>query len=301
MNCYKLETGVTRVYRITTKEAFEESIKGDSKYLYKGQDGYLRGLGICPLCDNPVRIIGLYKRLDSKKPHAIHCKDNNDLKLVSFDKEKYLHCPYSNPNAKQQFDKAKDKYPITLFEKELCKAVRDNFDKIIFFIAIKTDVYISKSFAKILLEAFYHGFGFRLPLTNFCNLPWVLLDSVGRFNLIGRAVKKDSSLWNYLNMRKDIKLTPFDYDSRYEKIESISNKFVFLEMCFYAHSQHVNENDEIIEKIKCGLVDSKDIKKDWVYNKVYKINSFDFQNFCVETNYKNQDLLNIARNVMLDL
>ena len=36
MNCYKLETGVSKVYKIITREDFEENIKGNKKYLCKG-------------------------------------------------------------------------------------------------------------------------------------------------------------------------------------------------------------------------------------------------------------------------
>ena len=295
MNCYKLETGVSKVYKITTREDFEENIKGNKKYLCKGTDGYFRGLGICPLCDNPVRILSLYKKLENKRPYALHCKDGNDEKLVSFNHEKYIHCPYSNPSARQHFDKSIEKYPMTEFEKELCAAVKNNFDKIVRFILDKTDIYISKAFAKNLLEQFYLNFGFRNSETNFSNIPWIMLYCIGRFNLVGRGVKSGSSLWNYLRKRNDIKLSPFEYNHEYDRIESSTGKFIILEGCFYAHTQRIDGDDEVIEKIRFGVADSKDINKDWAYKRIYSIDITEFQNFCKEINYRNQELLDLAK------
>ena len=54
---------------------------------------------VCPACDNPIQIIGLFKREEEvkRKPYGRHT--TIDLPgLTVYSEEDYLNCPYHNPN-----------------------------------------------------------------------------------------------------------------------------------------------------------------------------------------------------------
>lgn len=297
MNCYKLETGLSKeVYKITNKEDFEENIREKEKYIYKNNDGEKYGLAVCPRCDNPVIILGLYKKLKRQKPYAKH--HNRSTEIAVIDKNAYLHCPYSDPNFNsRKYDKSKI-LPLTNFERKLYCCLRDYFDMAIHLLNEELDFYISESFAKQLLEEFVNSYAYRNEMANIHNLPYLLLDNMGNVNLICRLIKKNTELWKYLDSRDDVILEP--YNKKYDKLLSKSG-FVFLQFHFYSHSISQNAGYDATEKIKFGIIDSPDVEKKRVYTKPYEINEWSFPNLCKQTEYRDQKLLDLARDIMPEI
>lgn len=62
MRRFKLRTGRNPVYDLT-RENYRELTKKKSIYTGYGQDGRIRNFAVCPVCDNPIQIIGLYKQV----------------------------------------------------------------------------------------------------------------------------------------------------------------------------------------------------------------------------------------------
>lgn len=299
MKSYKLKTGISETYRITTREDFEIQTKNTDKYVYIGTDGVKRGLAVCPSCDNPVRILGLFKPLSDKQPYAQH--HNKSTQIAIFNSENYIHCPYSNPNAKQKFDISSKQNVPSDFEKELYYEMRDYFDKVIYLLNKKLDIYISYDFAQRLLMSFINCYGYCDCMATHYNLPWILMDSIQSFNLIGRGVKKQSKLWTFLSKRKDIELIPSVKKSDYDIVKTRTQNFVILKGCFFAHTRRIDENDNIDEKITFGVVDSEEVPANWIFKHKYSIDEFYFLNPCKSTDYRNQKLLDFAKELMPDL
>lgn len=296
MKFYKLKTGISEVYKITTREDFEEKIREKGKYTYKNSDGENYGLAVCPRCDNPIRILGLYKKLNGIKPYAKH--HNKSTAIAVINKSAYLHCPYANPTSKKGFDKSKI-LPLTDFEKQLYYTMRDYFDKAIYMLNKNLDFYISDKFAKKLLEGFTKNCTYRNELANNSNLPFMLLDNFDNFTMVYRLVKKESELWKVLNKRKDINF--IQKDEIYDKIVPNTGCFVFLEGHFYAHTVTSNDDGDVSEKIKFGVIDSPDIDKERFFQRKYEIKENEFQNLCKNESYRNNNLLEMAKNIMPDL
>ena len=299
MKSYKLKTGNSETYKITTKEDFELQTKNSDKYVYIGTDGIKRGLAVCPSCDNPVRILGLYKPLSDRQPYAQH--HNKSTQIAVFSSENYKHCPYSNPNAKQKFDISSIKKAPSDFEKSLYYEMRDYFDKVIYLLNKKLDIYISYDFAQRLLTTFVNCYGYCDSMATHYNLPWILMDSIQSFNLIGRCVKRNSKLWTFLSKRKDIKLIPNKKRTEYEYIQSSINNYVFLKGSFFAHTRRIDENDNLDEIITFGVVDSEDVPANWIFKQKYPIDEFYFSNLCKNTDSRNQNLLDLAKELMNDI
>ena len=127
MDTFKTRPGSSEELLITeenftnkTKKQFPYVMKENGKNVYKA---------ICPACDNPIRIVGLYKREEDvkRKPYGRHTP--SDLPgLTVYNEEDYLNCPYHNPN--QSNDGAKrrpgDKKSSWIYD-----LMKEHFDLII--------------------------------------------------------------------------------------------------------------------------------------------------------------------------
>ena len=72
MRKFKLRTGVSNPYEINA-ENFEKLTLKQEPYHKVGKDGVPRDFGVCPACDNPIQLIGLYKKLENTdRPYGKH-------------------------------------------------------------------------------------------------------------------------------------------------------------------------------------------------------------------------------------
>ena len=115
MHRFKLKQGNEKSYEIT-KENFEQMTGRRKPYVETGADGITRYFGICPACDNPIQLIGLYKELkNTDNPYGKHYK--KDAAIAIHNEQAYQFCPYSSHiynNAEQQL-----KNELTEFERNI--------------------------------------------------------------------------------------------------------------------------------------------------------------------------------------
>ena len=70
MKNFKLKKGISTVYPITNEKDFYDLTGGRRPYMETGKDGKKRAFGICPGCDNPIQIVGLYNPVkNTDKPY----------------------------------------------------------------------------------------------------------------------------------------------------------------------------------------------------------------------------------------
>ena len=59
---------------------------------------------VCPLCDNPIQIVGLFRRQEesrARRPYGRHHRGDVPG-LCRYDEDAYLHCPYADPNGRRR-------------------------------------------------------------------------------------------------------------------------------------------------------------------------------------------------------
>lgn len=298
MKNYKLAVGNYKLYKITDREDFELKTKNSDNYFYIGVDGIKRGLAVCPSCDNPIRILGLYKPLKNKEPYAEH--HNKSTILAKFDSDNYKHCPFSFPNSNRKFDISSKKNCPSPLEKELYYTMRNNFDKAIYLLNRELDFYISFDFAAKLLSNFVKNKAYYDYKATYHNLPWILIDNINAFSLIGRLIKRNSDLWTFLTKRNDVKLVDCDKNG-YDIIQPVGDSFVTLKACFMAIKRKIDNSDNLDEKITFGITDSEKVPANWIYKKKYKIDEFYFHNLCKQTENRNQKFLELSKQIMPEI
>ena len=157
MDTFKTKPGIPEEILITeenfaneTGRQFPYVMKKNEKITYKA---------VCPACDNPIQIIGLFKREKEvkRKPYGRHT--TVDLPgLTVYSEEKYLNCPYHNPNphnsdAKRKPGNKKSQYFYNL--------MKEHFDLIVLILEKKLQIYVSYHFAETLLRSWRDNEGWR--------------------------------------------------------------------------------------------------------------------------------------------
>ncbi len=170
--------------RISKNKDFVQVIKGETKHL-----------AICPRCDNPVAILGIYKRIDTS-PHARHIKGVNIKGVSEYNEYKYLCCPYHKKKAdyiKEYVDETEEPE-----RKRLYQIAKDNFDKAIYLIGKTLGLYVSEHLA----EDLAHNYA-RLRVYNYIdatiyNIPWYMIYGYQGISLYHMLIRKNGVLYKRL-------------------------------------------------------------------------------------------------------
>ena len=79
------------------KTKYEERVGNNPGYVQKVR-GETKHLALCPRCNNPVAILGIYKKINVA-PHARHAKEVNIPNVAQYDEYTFQNCPYYNKRA----------------------------------------------------------------------------------------------------------------------------------------------------------------------------------------------------------
>lgn len=239
--------------RFKTKVRKDESIPisednftkatGRRKPYYReiGKEKRVQCYAVCPLCDNPIQIIGLYQQQEfSKKPYGRHHGRTIDG-LAVYDEEAYSDCPYSNPDMTNRPRLKRSETNATSIA--LYQYLMKNFDNIIGVLEHSIGIHISKEFAYNLLRLYTTDTGWRYYDSSYQNLPYMLMFARPADKLFGRFIYKDSPIAAALEKYcDDITLQP---KGKYLKMENKDNRFVELTFFLTVHKfEMTGENME---------------------------------------------------------
>lgn len=193
------------------KRKYEERVGNNPGYR-QIVHGEMKHLAVCPRCNNPVAILGVYKKIDVS-PHARHAKNVNIPNIAQYDEYQFLHCPYHRKKA----DYIKEYVPETEEpqRKELYQIAKEHFDKAIYLLQKETGIYITHAMAEALAENYAMVRAYNYIDATIYNIPWYLLYSFRGFPLYHMVVKKDTTLYKCLLKNgfalKESKIKGHDY------------------------------------------------------------------------------------------
>ena len=115
-----------------------------------------RQYSICPVCNNPVRLVGIYKAT-IPKPYGAHAGETVEG-LPIHNLQKYEYCTLSRKgkrvNDTERFDKP------DASQKELCHILCNNFHKVVYVIEKVLGIQGSTAFWRTRLEQFMASKGY---------------------------------------------------------------------------------------------------------------------------------------------
>lgn len=290
MDCFKCHTGIDRIYPINI-ETVERVLGKDEPYYQKG-NGTGRYYAICPVCDNPIQIIGIFKRSAEagKKPYGKH-HGTSIPRLADYDEDAYLGCPYHNPHhsslaRRPQNDRLSEKF-LTL--------LRDQFDRIIYILEKDTEIHISEHTARSMLRAYINDRGWLYYHASLNNLPWKFGHVEKALPLFGRHIKAGGVLAAALERScPEVELSPVG-TGNWVKVGGRDKQYVDLLYYLCKHSVKV-EGNTLVESITLRLYRSKD-PSTAVFEKVIPIRVDFFMNLISmpdEQSHRNERWLRIA-------
>ena len=162
---------------------------------------YVQGdsyFAICPECDNPIQIIGLFGTEKDIDLYAKHVTDFQGKlsKIATYNDIRKQICKY--------YTGRRCKDPFEIIERDeidtfFCKTMRDEFDKVVYHWEILTGIKLGKATAKKWLERWIRK---RLYFLDFCTSSTLSISlhcAVEPENLIKRWVRVGSDIEQYLS------------------------------------------------------------------------------------------------------
>ncbi len=177
------------------KTKYEERIGNNENYI-QVVHGEKKHLALCPRCNNPVVILGVYKRIDVT-PHARHAKGVNIPGIAQYDEYKFLNCPYHKKRAnyiKEYVPEVEEPQ-----RRELFRIAREHYDKAIYILQKDTGIFITQEMADTLAENYVIMRAYNYIDATIYNIPWYLLYSFNGFPLYHMIIKKNTTLYKHLN------------------------------------------------------------------------------------------------------
>ena len=176
------------------KTKYEERVGNNPGYI-QVVSGETKHLALCPRCNNPVAILGIYKKIDVA-PHARHAKGINIPNVVQYDEYKFQHCPYH----KKRANYIKEYVPETEEpqRQELYKIAKEHYDKAIYLLQEEIGIYITLTMAETLAENYVIMRAYNYIDATIYNIPWYLIYSFTGFPLYHMIIRKNTTLYRHL-------------------------------------------------------------------------------------------------------
>lgn len=160
MRYYKLNQGIHEIFEIE-KESFELNTMMKKPYYQENKHNEMQQYAVCPACDNPIEIIGLYKKIkNTNKPYGKHYPKSIDG-IAVYNKQAYEFCPYSSQ--KNQITKEHRKELLTDFEKNIYNLMKENFDIVVYVLSKAIDIKITRALAEEMLKTYIASKSWQYP------------------------------------------------------------------------------------------------------------------------------------------
>lgn len=190
MNVYKLCIEHTAAKSIT-KEAFEEETRCREPWYQDGSNNRRSQFAICPACDNPIQLIGLYELpANVGKPYGKHTVSGIQG-LASSNPEAREHCPYFKP---RQHDKTARKQRFDGTPQKILTLLIEQFDRVAYIIEKQTKVVFSSNALKGMLERYKGERGYMYTGATLRNVPWIFAYMSDATDLFAQKIVDNAKL-----------------------------------------------------------------------------------------------------------
>ena len=243
----KFTTNYEPVLSLADKEfktKYEERVGNNPGYI-QVVSGETKRIALCPRCNNPVAILGIYKKIDVA-PHARHAKGINIPNVVQYDEYKFQNCPYH----KKRANYIKEYVPETEEpqRQELFKIAKEHYDKAIYLLQEETGIYITLKMAETLAENYVIMRAYNYIDATIYNIPWYLIYSFTGFPLYHMIIRKNTTVYRHL-----IQLGLILKDSKIKGYVYVENNEGYL-LTATNYRYVVDEDDNINEWLDFSII-----------------------------------------------
>lgn len=272
MHVYKLQAG-----KIEEKDIERTAFERDTRKLepwYQVSGNKQREYAVCPACDNPIQIVGLYEELPhTDRPYGRH-SENEVSGFGYFDKKNFDWCPYIRKNKSKGSGEKRGDNRIS---HQILGIVLTQFDRVIYIIRKETGIWISPKIAVTMLENWIEAEGYRFHDATLRNIPWMFAYRSKGLSIFGQKISKGQDELRQ-SITERIPHARFDEKGRIAK----GDQFYQVTWCFVDY-RFKTEDDSLIEMIEFEVCDGD---RKVVFAKTI---TFDPRYFANLINYSNPD------------
>jgi len=299
MDFFKVNPGLSRIWPIL-RTSYETATGQNKKYKRKSRSG-LSYFAVCPICDNPIQLIGLYRDTaeSGRKPYGKHCR-HTVPDLAEYDEDAYLDCPYSDPNRTPPTSRCKLESRIS---KQILQLLHDQFDRVMYILSKDTGIYFSQAMAEKMLQSYISREGWSFRDAASYNLPWTFVEGQAALPLFGQRIRKGCALYDAI--AANCPTVCFDESTGGDSVRIQRNpgQYVDLNFTFVSHIHTVQE-DHLNESIDLWVHSGEPPDLKTVYRAPLQIQTDYFLNLIAlsdERSHRNQRLLEIAHELLKDM
>lgn len=235
-----------------------EKITGKRRPWYPTPDE-LNPYALCPWCDNPIQIVGLYKvPKNTDNPYGRHT--GKDIPSVARHSQmKYEYCPFASHS--RAFGDPEERTDETEWSQEIKGLFIEECDAAVWVLQTSLGIKLTDKRVREIVKAFADNRGWLYPGITKQNLPYILGYLFARINLFGQGIKIESELDQVLrtelpNIRREVRSGYAYY------LSDKGGRFYSIRLSMLAHKRNVinHEIDERFELI-LGIQESGDLEE----------------------------------------
>lgn len=297
---------------VLTKENFKKLTQERKPYVQIFPGKEKNGFALCPCCNNPIRIVGLYRPI--KNDIAAYAKHyEGDVPGVGkYNRYLYINCKYAI-NMRNVCPKEERNPELTQYGENIYDTVKKYFDKAIYVLQESIGINITSSMAEKMLCDYVYSYGCMYPFHTINNIPWMIMYlSDYSIELYGQCVRTDSEIYKKLQeiqclYFEDIPIDEQSSESKkkFAKKYKIlkAKKYTQISVLFQRHYREKKNDDEVSEYIYMTVSYRHNSDDKWIYNSTIRVEIEDkwFQKLLHSGNamkFRDTKLLQIAEENM---
>lgn len=241
---------------------------------------------VCPACNNPITIVGLYRSLKDRSPFGRHSESSaHGVALLNVETREY--CPLYNPNKTRS--KESVKRTIDELAASILRILIEEFDRVVYLLRKSTGINYSQNLLRQMLTDYRGMRGHCYYGATLINIPWMFAYMTNSKSLYMQYLTNEDLITAIKEKCKDLTVTE---SGQVIKRQGVI-KFYPLNFCFIHHKTSYEES--FTEMM--SLVVSSDEKT--IYQKRVLFDHDHFQNIKNWDGYeRNQIQIDLAREVL---
>jgi hypothetical protein len=297
MDEYKLYVDDTSG-KLIDKDQFEADTLRREPWYQSGSGEKLSQFAVCPACDNPIQLVGLYQLPENvKNPYGKHTM-SGIRNIAPLDTEARDNCPYFKPRQHQKSDR---KARFDGVPRKIIKLLIEQFDRVVYILEKQTQVVLSPRALRGMLERYRGEQGYLYTGATLRNVPWIFAYMSDATPLFAQKVNGNDELTKAVLTH--VPKAKIDSNGRLDT--ATKGAFIDLKMSFIRHRIiKDSEASGLIESMV--FVVSQSLKGELVdvYKDVITFESRWFERLIqmpVDHPYRRMDRVELAREVLGDL
>lgn len=256
-------------------EGFEADTQRQQPWYQEGAGERASQFAVCPACDNPIQLIGLYVLpANVKRPFGRHTV-SGVRGLAASDAEARENCPYFKPRA---HDKAARKKCFDGVPRKILRLLIEQFDRVVYVLERQIGISFSKNALKGMLERYRGEQGYLYTGATLRNVPWIFAYMSDATDLFMQRIAENEGLRQALS--KHVPAAQVESDGRIRKATiqaGATSPYFDVKVSFIHHRiRKEGEDGKLIETMSMVVANRRGRVLDEIYSQQI---SFDYDEF----------------------